>query len=93
MKCVCLYAALYESRLEPEEEDEPEGDEEELEVLRLPDLLFRRPPQLLQYTAALHSPYDTEDTHTSYSGHTRSREQRGELTVISTISKKDARTH
>ncbi|KAK3531482.1 hypothetical protein QTP70_023267, partial [Hemibagrus guttatus] len=75
---------LYESDLEPEEEDDSEVDEQ-LEVLRLPDLLFRRPPQLLQYTAALHTPYDTDDTHTPYSGHTRSREQRGELTMISKI--------
>ncbi|KAI4878960.1 hypothetical protein NFI96_004800, partial [Prochilodus magdalenae] len=81
--CLPLYASDTDAE-EEEEEQEKEGGEEELEILRLPDLLFRKAPQLLQYTAALHSPYDNEDT--SYSEHARDQEQREELTVISRIS-------
>lgn len=52
-------SALYGAGLE---EDEEEGeDDEDVELHRLPGLLFRRPPQLLQYTAALRSPYDSGD--------------------------------
>lgn len=52
---LCL--ALYGRDLDEEEEYEEE-EEEQLEDDRLPDLLFLRAPQLLQYTAALHSRYD-----------------------------------
>ncbi len=82
---VCL--ALYERELEEEEEEEV-GSEDEPEVLRLPDLLFRRPPQLLHYTAALSRPYD-DDTYTYDPEHPPNFEQREELTIISKISKRN----
>lgn len=83
---VCL--ALYERELEEEEEEEVVGSEDEPEVLRLPDLLFRRPPQLLHYTAALNRPYD-DDTYTYDPEHPQNFEQREELTIISKISKRN----
>ncbi|CAB1347760.1 unnamed protein product, partial [Coregonus sp. 'balchen'] len=65
---------LYDSDLDDDEEED--DAEEDLEVHRLPDLLFRRPPQLLQYTAALHSPYGDDEEEEA---------QRGELTLVSHI--------
>ncbi|TSX85963.1 Multiple epidermal growth factor-like domains protein 6 [Bagarius yarrelli] len=44
------------------DENDLESNEEQFEVLRFPDLLFRRPPQLLHYSAALHTPDDPDDT-------------------------------
>lgn len=81
---MCL--ALYERELEEEEEEEEEvvGSEDEAGVLHLPDLLFRRPPQLLHYTAALSRPYD-DDTYTYDPEHPQNLEERQELTVISKI--------
>ena len=57
---VCFCLALY-SRDLGEEEDEGDYDDDDVEVHRVPGLLFRRPPQLLRYTAAQHSPYNTRD--------------------------------
>lgn len=55
-----MCSALYGRDLEDEDEEEEEEEEEEqLEVHRLPDLLFRNAPQLLQYTAALHARSDS----------------------------------
>ena len=56
---VCSCLALY-GRDFGEEEDEGDEVDEDEEVHRVPGLLFRRPPQLLQYTAALHSPYSAD---------------------------------
>ncbi|CAB1348775.1 unnamed protein product, partial [Coregonus sp. 'balchen'] len=64
---------LYDSDLDDDEEDDAEED---LEVHSLPDLLFRQPPQLLQYTAGLHSPYGDDEEEEA---------QRGELTLVSHI--------
>ena len=90
---MCL--ALYGRELE-EEEDEEEDDEEQLEVHRLPDLLFRKAPQLLQYTAALHSRYhsdddddddddDGSDAGDNEKGSQMQRDRRGELRLDSHI--------
>lgn len=84
---VCL--ALYGRELEEEEEEEDEEDEQ-LEVHTLPDLLFRKAPQLLQYTAALHSRYDADDDDFSDGGDGEKelevqRERRGELRLDSNI--------
>ncbi len=84
MYWVCL--ALYGRGLEEEEEEEDEEDEQ-LEVHTLPDLLFRKAPQLLQYTAALHSRYDTDDDDFS-DGEKEleiQRERRGELRLDTNI--------
>lgn len=56
-----LPLALYGRELEEDEEEEEEEEDEQLDFHRLPDLLFRSPPQLLQYTAALHSRYGSDD--------------------------------
>lgn len=86
---LCL--ALYGRELEEEEEDEEE-DEEQLEVHRLPDLLFRKAPQLLQYTAALHTRYGSDDDdHDDSDGGDNvkdfgiQRDRRGELRLDSHI--------
>lgn len=84
-----LCAALYGRELEEEEEDEEE-DEEQLEVHRLPDLLFRKAPQLLQYTAALHTRYSSDDDDDSDGGDNEKdygiqRDRRGELRLDSHI--------
>lgn len=82
---VCL--ALYGRELEEEEEEEDEEDEQ-LEVHTLPDLLFRKAPQLLQYTAALHSRYGTDDDEDFSDGEKEleiQRERRGELRLDSNI--------
>ena len=80
-------------REEEEEEDEEEEDEQ-LEVHRLPDLLFRKAPQLLQYTAALNSRYatddDDDDDESSDGGDGEKeleiqRERRGELRLDTSI--------
>lgn len=78
--------ALYNGDLEEDEEEE-EDDEEQLEVHRFPDLLFRRPPQLVQYTAALHSRYgsDDDDDDGSEKEVEIQRERRGELRLVSHI--------
>lgn len=89
LTCICL--ALY-GREEEEEEDEEEEDEQ-LEVHRLPDLLFRKAPQLLQYTAALNSRYatdDDDDDESSDGGDGEKeleiqRERRGELRLDTSI--------
>ena len=82
---MCL--ALYGTELE-EDEDEEEEDEQ-LEVHRLPDLLFRDAPQLLQYTAALRSSYDSDydgsDGVDSEKDLEIQRERRGELRLDSSI--------
>lgn len=78
----CPNAALYDSDLDDDEEED--DAEEDLEVHRLPDLLFRRPPQLLQYTAALHSPYGEDQEEEA---------QRGELTLVSHIGRKSVLTY
>lgn len=84
--------ALYGRELE--EEDEEEEDEEvQLEAGRLPDLLFRNAPQLLQYTAALRSHYGSEDDDDDDGSHRGDsekvleilRERRGELRLESHI--------
>lgn len=50
-------------------------------MVRLPGLLFRRPAQLLHYTAALHSPFDGTDQDQD-----DAREHlRGELSLLSRI--------
>lgn len=82
--------ALYGRELEEEGEEEGEEDEQ-LEVHRLPDLLFRKAPQLLQYTAALHSRYDSVgDDDNGGGGDSEKeleiqRERRGELRLDSSI--------
>ena len=82
-------SALYGRELEEEDEEEEEEDEQ-LEVHRLPDLLFRKAPQLLQYTAALHSRYDSDYHDGSDGGDSEKeleiqRERRGELRLDSSI--------
>lgn len=86
--------ALYGRELEEEEEEEEEEDEQ-LDVHRLPDLLFRKAPQLLQYTAALRSRYDTDDDGSDGGDSEKEleiqRERRGELRLdsnIGTVKKK-----
>lgn len=73
---------------EDEEEEEEEADEQ-LEAHRLPDLLFRKAPQLLQYTAALHSRYDSDDDGSDGGDSEKEleiqRERRGELRLDSSI--------
>lgn len=88
---IVLCLALYGRELEEEEEDEEE-DEEQLEVHRLPDLLFRKAPQLLQYTAALHTRYSSDhDNHDDSDGSDNEkdfgiqRDRRGELRLDSHI--------
>lgn len=77
-----MYSALYVRELEDEEEEEEE--EEQLEVHRVPDLLFRKAPQLLHYTAALRSRYDSNDD--GRDGRDRDqRDHRGELRLDSHI--------
>lgn len=80
---MCL--ALYGRELEEEEEEEEE--DEQLEVHRLPDLLYRNAPQLLQYTAALHSRYESDDDDGGDDGEDLEfqRERRGELRLDSNI--------
>lgn len=86
---MCL--ALYGRELEEEEEEgEEEEEDEQLELHRLPDLLFRKAPQLLQYTAALHSRYGSEDDDGRGGGDSEEeleiqRERRGELRLDSNI--------
>lgn len=85
---LCL--ALYGRELEEDEEEEEEEEDEQLEVHRLPDLLFRTAPQLLQYTAALHSHYGSEDDNAGDDGDAEGdlevqRERRGELRLESNI--------
>lgn len=88
MHWLCL--ALYGRDLEEEEEEEEE-EEGQLEVGSLPDLLFRNAPQLLQYTAALHSRYGSDnDDDGSHNGDSEKeleiqRERRGELRLDSQI--------
>lgn len=82
--------ALYGRELEEQEEEEEEEEEGQLEVHRLPDLLFRRAPQLLQYTSALHSHYDSDDNDDGDGGDNDKeleiqRERRGELRLDSHI--------
>lgn len=81
---MCL--AVYDRELEEEEE---EREDEQLELHRLPDLLYRNAPQLLQYTAALH--YNSEDgdggDYTEEELQSQ-RERRGELRLDSNIGKK-----
>jgi len=55
--CFCSLA-LYGRGLQ---EDEDEEEDEDVEVHRFPGLLFRPPPQLLRYTAALRSPHVSGD--------------------------------
>ncbi|KAL6116318.1 uncharacterized protein ACO6RY_00959 [Pungitius sinensis] len=75
--CVPLYGR------ELEEEVDEEGEEDEqLDVHRLPDLLFRNAPQLLQYTAALRARYHGGDGETE---HEVQRERRGELRLDSAM--------
>uniref|UniRef100_A0A8C8SKI4 EGF-like domain-containing protein n=1 Tax=Pelusios castaneus TaxID=367368 RepID=A0A8C8SKI4_9SAUR len=50
---------------------EDEEEEEKLEIVRIPDLRFRKPPQLLHYAAALGAFYEDED-----------KDVRGELTLV-----------
>ncbi|KAI3353793.1 hypothetical protein L3Q82_005017 [Scortum barcoo] len=81
--------SLYNREIEEEVEEEDEEDEQ-LEVHTLPDLLYRRAPQLLQYTAALHSRYDTGDDDFSDDADGEQeleiqRERRGELRLDSNI--------
>lgn len=85
-----MYSALYGREVEEEEEEE-DDEEDQPGVHRLPDLLFRKAPQLLQYTAALHSRYDNSETDSS-DGDDREeeeldvqRERRGELRLDSHI--------
>lgn len=91
-KIVCMLCAALYGREEEEEEEEDEEDEQ-LDVHRLPDLLFRKAPQLLQYTAALHSRYDTDDVDDGSDGGDSEkdleilRERRGELRQDSDIGK------
>lgn len=90
--------ALYGRELE--EEDEEEEDEEvQLEAGRLPDLLFRNAPQLLQYTAALRSHYGSEDDDDDDGDSEKVleilRERRGELRLeshIGTVKKQNPKT-
>lgn len=84
--CVC--SALYGAELE---EEEAEEEEEQLELQRLPDLLLREAPQLLQYTAALQSRHDhghgnDDDEEEEDDGDPEiQRERRGELRLSSDI--------
>lgn len=89
--CVC--SALYGAELEEEEGEEEEVEEEEQPGLqRLPDLLLREAPQLLQYRAALKSRhdhghdnnYDEEEDDDDGDLETQ-RERRGELRLSSNI--------
>lgn len=84
---LCL--ALYGRELEEDEEEEEEEEDEQLEVHRLPDFLFRTAPQLLQYTAALHSHYgsddDGRDDGDAEDDLEVQRERRGELRLESNI--------
>lgn len=79
--------ALYGRELEDEEEDEDEEDEEEqLEAHGLPGLLYHRVPQLLHYTAALHSRSDSDDDDDDDDIELEiQRERRGELRQDSQI--------
>uniref|UniRef100_A0A672J0E1 Zgc:158328 n=1 Tax=Salarias fasciatus TaxID=181472 RepID=A0A672J0E1_SALFA len=81
-------------RLHPDgcgcDEEEVEEEEEQLEVDRLPDLLYRKAPQLLQYTAALRSRYGSDNDDGSHGGDSEreieiQRERRGELRLDSHI--------
>ncbi len=83
--CLALYG-----REEEEEEEEEDEEDEQLDIHRLPDLLFRKAPQLLQYTAALHSRYETDEDNGSDGGDSGKeleiqRERRGELRLDSDI--------
>ena len=83
--CLALYSGDF-----GEEEDEGDEDDEDVEVHRVPGLLFRRPPQLLQYTAALHSPYSTGGDHEGDGGDYDDDEEAasahvGELRLVSQI--------
>lgn len=73
---------MYDRELEEEEEEE-EGEDDQLELHRLPDLLYRNAPQLLQYTAALH--YNSEDGDDTEEELEIQRERRGELRLDSNI--------
>ena len=81
-----LRLALYGRELEEEEEEE---EEEQLEVGRLPDYLLRKAPQLLHYTAALHSRYSSDDNYDHVGDDEEKleiqREHRGELRLASHI--------
>lgn len=92
--------ALYGRELEEEDE---EDEEVQLEAGRLPDLLFRNAPQLLQYTAALRSHYGSEDDDDDDGSHRGDsekvleilRERRGELRLdshIGTVKKQNPKT-
>lgn len=79
---------MYNRELGEEEEEEvgQEGEDEQLELHRLPDLLYRNAPQLLQYTAALH--YNSEDGEGGDDNEEEleiQRERRGELRLDSNI--------
>lgn len=65
---MALFLALDNDELNKEEE-------EELEISRIPDLQFRRPPQLLKYAVTLDPFYEDEDV-------------RGELTLMQKVGKK-----
>lgn len=85
-------SALYGAELEEEEGEEEEVEEEEqLELQRLPDLLLREAPLLLQYTAALQSRHDhghdnNDDEEVDDDGDLEiQRERRGELRLSSNI--------
>ena len=81
--CLALYGGELENEVDEEEEEEEgeEGEEEEqLELHRLPDLLYRKAPRLLQYTAALHSLVGEEDLGIQ-------KEHRGEFGLDSSIGK------
>lgn len=87
-----MSAALYSSDLDEEDEDVVGDEDSEQDVLHLPDLLFRRPPQLLHYTAALRRPYD-DDTHEFHSTHTHSLGQREELNAIIKTSERNSHAY
>lgn len=89
---LCVCSALYGAELEEEEgeEEAEEEEEEQLELQRLPDLLLREAPQLLQYTAALHSRHDhghdnNDDEEEDDGDPEIQRERRGELRLSSNI--------
>ena len=77
---MCL-KALYDSDLDGDDDEEEE--EEDLEVHRLPDLLFRHPPQLLQYTAALLTPYELGHEGVQDQFQELQRDSAGELKLLS----------
>lgn len=91
-----MCSALYGREVE-EEEEEDDDEEDQLEVPRLPDLLFRKAPQLLQYTAALHSRYDNREADSSDEDDSEEeldiqRERRGELRLHSHIGNTQQKT-